>query len=179
MVRTRPSELGKTFCLDQDKDGKEMCEKLWCSGGRNTGACTTNVPVACRGWEGIGCDGTSLVGFVVQGSNGEFPFLTSSERLEVVSRVRQAMPKDKLLLAGSGCECETTVLWARGVGGVTGAGGEPGSLALGLVQATGSVSSEPLACSGILALPFCFLLSPSCCLLWRIGHRGKTPSFFL
>ncbi|XP_059957241.1 4-hydroxy-2-oxoglutarate aldolase, mitochondrial isoform X11 [Mesoplodon densirostris] len=43
-------------------------------------------------------------GFVVQGSNGEFPFLTSSERLEVVSRVRQALPRDKLLLAGSGCE---------------------------------------------------------------------------
>ncbi|XP_074152093.1 4-hydroxy-2-oxoglutarate aldolase, mitochondrial [Sminthopsis crassicaudata] len=43
-------------------------------------------------------------GFVVQGSNGEFPFLTSIERLEVLSRIRQAMPKDKLLLAGSGCE---------------------------------------------------------------------------
>ncbi|XP_051679999.1 4-hydroxy-2-oxoglutarate aldolase, mitochondrial isoform X3 [Oryctolagus cuniculus] len=43
-------------------------------------------------------------GFVVQGSTGEFPFLTSSERLEVVSRVRQVIPKDKLLLAGSGCE---------------------------------------------------------------------------
>ncbi|XP_055416073.1 4-hydroxy-2-oxoglutarate aldolase, mitochondrial [Bubalus kerabau] len=43
-------------------------------------------------------------GFVVQGSNGEFPFLTSSERLEVVSRARQALPKGKLLLAGSGCE---------------------------------------------------------------------------
>ncbi|XP_030797374.1 4-hydroxy-2-oxoglutarate aldolase, mitochondrial isoform X3 [Rhinopithecus roxellana] len=43
-------------------------------------------------------------GFVVQGSNGEFPFLTSSERLEVVSCVRQAMPKNRLLLAGSGCE---------------------------------------------------------------------------
>nr|XP_058910734.1 4-hydroxy-2-oxoglutarate aldolase, mitochondrial isoform X9 [Kogia breviceps] len=43
-------------------------------------------------------------GFVVQGSNGEFPFLTSSERLEVVSRARQALPRDKLLLAGSGCE---------------------------------------------------------------------------
>ncbi|OWK07574.1 HOGA1, partial [Cervus elaphus hippelaphus] len=42
--------------------------------------------------------------FVIQGSNGEFPFLTSSERLEVVSRARQALPKDKLLLAGSGCE---------------------------------------------------------------------------
>ncbi|XP_028023535.1 4-hydroxy-2-oxoglutarate aldolase, mitochondrial isoform X3 [Balaenoptera acutorostrata] len=46
----------------------------------------------------------SLAGFVVQGSNGEFPFLTSSERLEVVTRVRQALPRDKLLLAGSGCE---------------------------------------------------------------------------
>ncbi|XP_008571450.1 PREDICTED: 4-hydroxy-2-oxoglutarate aldolase, mitochondrial isoform X1 [Galeopterus variegatus] len=43
-------------------------------------------------------------GFVVQGSSGEFPFLTSGERLEVVSRARQAMPKDKLLIAGSGCE---------------------------------------------------------------------------
>ncbi|XP_031246198.1 4-hydroxy-2-oxoglutarate aldolase, mitochondrial isoform X2 [Mastomys coucha] len=43
-------------------------------------------------------------GFVVQGSTGEFPFLTSLERLEVVSRVRQAIPKDKLLIAGSGCE---------------------------------------------------------------------------
>lgn len=74
-----------------------------------------------RGHKGVGCDGISLAGFVIQGSNGEFPFLTSSERLEVVSRVRQAMPKDKLLLAGSGCECEATVLWALGVlGGVWG-----------------------------------------------------------
>nr|XP_058910729.1 4-hydroxy-2-oxoglutarate aldolase, mitochondrial isoform X4 [Kogia breviceps] len=51
-------------------------------------------------WERV----ASLAGFVVQGSNGEFPFLTSSERLEVVSRARQALPRDKLLLAGSGCE---------------------------------------------------------------------------
>ena len=43
---------------------------------------------------------------MLQGSNGEVPFLTSSERLEVVSHARQALPKDKLLLAGSGCECE-------------------------------------------------------------------------
>ncbi|XP_020033343.1 4-hydroxy-2-oxoglutarate aldolase, mitochondrial [Castor canadensis] len=43
-------------------------------------------------------------GFVVQGSTGEFPFLTSIERLEVVSRVRQVMSKERLLLAGSGCE---------------------------------------------------------------------------
>ena len=82
---------------------------------------------------------------MVQGSNGEFPFLTSIERLEVVSRVRQAMPKDKLLLAGSGCECEATMLWALGVlGGAW--GGKPGSLALGLVQPAGSFPSAPLAC---------------------------------
>lgn len=51
---------------------------------------------------------------MVQGSNGEFPFLTSSERLEVVNRVCQALPKDKFLLAGSGCECETIKPWACG-----------------------------------------------------------------
>lgn len=115
MVWTLPSQLGKTFCLHRDKDGKEMCEKLWRWGGRDLGVRNGNVPVVGRGWDGVGRDGTCLAGFVVQGSNGEFPFLTSSERLEVVSRVRQAMPKDKLLLAGSGCECEATVLWALGV----------------------------------------------------------------
>ncbi|XP_029466015.1 4-hydroxy-2-oxoglutarate aldolase, mitochondrial isoform X2 [Rhinatrema bivittatum] len=43
-------------------------------------------------------------GFVVQGSNGEYAYLTREERVEVVRRVRQAVPKEKLLLAGSGCE---------------------------------------------------------------------------
>ncbi|XP_016132058.1 4-hydroxy-2-oxoglutarate aldolase, mitochondrial [Sinocyclocheilus grahami] len=43
-------------------------------------------------------------GLVVQGSNGEYPYLTPEERVEVVKRVKQALPKDKLLMAGSGCE---------------------------------------------------------------------------
>nr|XP_033799144.1 4-hydroxy-2-oxoglutarate aldolase, mitochondrial [Geotrypetes seraphini] len=43
-------------------------------------------------------------GFVVQGSNGEYAYLTREERVEVVHRVHQAVPKEKLLLAGSGCE---------------------------------------------------------------------------
>lgn len=60
------------------------------------------------------CGGASVAGFVVQGSTGEFPFLTSRERLEVVSRVRQVIPKDKLLLAGSGCECEARTPGAPG-----------------------------------------------------------------
>ncbi|NXJ14815.1 HOGA1 protein, partial [Odontophorus gujanensis] len=43
-------------------------------------------------------------GFVVLGSSGEYPFLAPHERLELVSRVRHALPRDRLLLAGSGCE---------------------------------------------------------------------------
>ncbi|NXU59868.1 HOGA1 protein, partial [Turnix velox] len=43
-------------------------------------------------------------GLVVLGSNGEYPYLTTHERVEVVSCVRQALPRDRLLLAGSGCE---------------------------------------------------------------------------
>ncbi|XP_023676040.1 4-hydroxy-2-oxoglutarate aldolase, mitochondrial [Paramormyrops kingsleyae] len=43
-------------------------------------------------------------GLVVQGSNGEFPYLTVEERVEVVRHVRRALPKDKLVMAGSGCE---------------------------------------------------------------------------
>ncbi|NXK19002.1 HOGA1 protein, partial [Arenaria interpres] len=43
-------------------------------------------------------------GLVVLGSNGEYPYLAPRERLDVVSCVRRALPRDRLLLAGSGCE---------------------------------------------------------------------------
>ncbi|KAM9324814.1 4-hydroxy-2-oxoglutarate aldolase, mitochondrial [Gastrophryne carolinensis] len=43
-------------------------------------------------------------GLVVQGSNGEYAYLTREERLEVVRKVREILPKEKLLIAGSGCE---------------------------------------------------------------------------
>lgn len=43
-------------------------------------------------------------GFVVQGSNGEYAYLTREERVEVVRRVRKAVPTNRLLIAGSGCE---------------------------------------------------------------------------
>ncbi|XP_035167729.1 4-hydroxy-2-oxoglutarate aldolase, mitochondrial isoform X2 [Oxyura jamaicensis] len=43
-------------------------------------------------------------GLVVLGSSGEYPYLAPRERLEVLSCVRRALPRDRLLLAGSGCE---------------------------------------------------------------------------
>nr|XP_015203329.1 PREDICTED: 4-hydroxy-2-oxoglutarate aldolase, mitochondrial [Lepisosteus oculatus] len=53
-------------------------------------------------------------GLVVQGSNGEYPYLTAEERVEVVHRVRQRIPKDKLVIAGSGCESSmATVLMSE------------------------------------------------------------------
>lgn len=52
------------------------------------------------------CPHACVSGLVVLGSNGEYPYLAPHERLEVVSCVRRALPRDRLLLAGSGCECE-------------------------------------------------------------------------
>nr|CAD7423734.1 unnamed protein product [Timema monikensis] len=45
-------------------------------------------------------------GYVVQGSNGEYPFLTPGERVDMVKRVKALIPKDKLLISGSACECD-------------------------------------------------------------------------
>ncbi|XP_050719891.1 4-hydroxy-2-oxoglutarate aldolase, mitochondrial-like isoform X2 [Eriocheir sinensis] len=49
---------------------------------------------------------TSPFGLVVEGSNGEYVYLSPEERVELVHRVREFLPRksDKLLLAGSGCE---------------------------------------------------------------------------
>jgi 4-hydroxy-2-oxoglutarate aldolase len=43
-----------------------------------------------------------LSGYVVGGSNGEFVSLTHEERIKVVQEARQAIPKERLLIAGSG-----------------------------------------------------------------------------
>jgi 4-hydroxy-2-oxoglutarate aldolase len=45
-----------------------------------------------------------LAGYVLGGSNGEFPSLTASERLEVVAAAREVVPRSRLLIAGSGAE---------------------------------------------------------------------------
>lgn len=47
-----------------------------------------------------------ILGFVVHGSNGEYVFLTEKERVEIIGKVREFATKDKLIIAGSGCECK-------------------------------------------------------------------------
>jgi 4-hydroxy-2-oxoglutarate aldolase len=54
-----------------------------------------------------------LRGYVVLGSNGEFVYLTEGEKRRVLETARDAIPGDKLLIAGTGCEgtdrtCELT-----------------------------------------------------------------------
>jgi len=45
-----------------------------------------------------------LAGYVVLGSNGEASYLTGEEKERVLEVCRQAIPSDKLLIAGTGCE---------------------------------------------------------------------------
>jgi len=56
-------------------------------------------------------------GYVVQGSTGEVVSLTSEERIQMVQKMRQLVPRDtgKILIAGCGCEStrETTVMSSK------------------------------------------------------------------
>ena len=45
-----------------------------------------------------------IEGYVVQGSNGEYAYMRPEEKIDLVRKVRELAPKDKLILAGSGCE---------------------------------------------------------------------------
>ena len=45
-----------------------------------------------------------FAGYVVQGSNGEYAYMRAEEKIDLVRKVRELAPKDKLILAGSGCE---------------------------------------------------------------------------
>jgi len=47
---------------------------------------------------------TPLAGLLVLGSNGEFAYLSDKEKVEVLRTARQAIPRDKLFIAGTGCE---------------------------------------------------------------------------
>jgi len=47
---------------------------------------------------------TGLAGFVVFGSNGEYPYLSRPEKLEIVKTVVRSAPKSMTIIAGTGCE---------------------------------------------------------------------------
>jgi 4-hydroxy-2-oxoglutarate aldolase len=47
---------------------------------------------------------TDLAGYIVLGSNGETVYLSEAERVAVMSTARKAIPRDKLLIVGTGAE---------------------------------------------------------------------------
>eukprot|EP00095_Tigriopus_kingsejongensis_P000938 maker-scaffold360_size197209-snap-gene-0.34 protein:Tk00938 transcript:maker-scaffold360_size197209-snap-gene-0.34-mRNA-1 annotation:"probable 4-hydroxy-2-oxoglutarate mitochondrial-like isoform 1" len=47
---------------------------------------------------------TPLRGYLVQGSNGEYCYLTPQERVNMIEKVKKYAGANKLVLAGSGCE---------------------------------------------------------------------------
>lgn len=47
---------------------------------------------------------TGLSGYIVLGSNGENVYLNEREKVEVLKTVRQAIPREKLMIAGTSCE---------------------------------------------------------------------------
>lgn len=55
-------------------------------------------------WEKIGFEG-----YVVLGSNGEYPFLSEDEKINLVKAVKINVNKDKLIIAGAGCECKQLI----------------------------------------------------------------------
>ena len=53
---------------------------------------------------------TPLAGFVVLGTNGEFVYLSREEKIEVLRTAREAIPQDRLFIAGTGCESTRATL---------------------------------------------------------------------
>lgn len=47
---------------------------------------------------------TGLHGFVVLGSNGEYPLLSKEEKLQVLKTAREVIPSDRVLIAGTGLD---------------------------------------------------------------------------
>jgi len=47
---------------------------------------------------------TGLSGYIVLGSNGENVYLNEGEKIDVLKTARQAIPQEKLMIAGTACE---------------------------------------------------------------------------
>ncbi len=55
-------------------------------------------------WEQVEVDGLGISGYVACASTGEAPLLTNDERITVIRAAREATPKGKLLVVGTGAE---------------------------------------------------------------------------
>ena len=53
---------------------------------------------------------TPLSGLLVLGSNGEFTYLSSEEKLQVFREARKAIPNNRLFIAGTGCDSTRSTL---------------------------------------------------------------------
>lgn len=52
-----------------------------------------------------------LSGYLLLGSNGEFVMLSDEEKLEVLRAGREIIPKEKIMLAGTGCQSTRKTIW--------------------------------------------------------------------
>lgn len=65
----------------------------------NEDICYENLKSNVAKWQSI-----PFKGIVAQGSTGEVVNMSAEERVDIVKFLRSMLPKDKLLIAGSGCE---------------------------------------------------------------------------
>ena len=57
---------------------------------------------------------TDLGGYLVLGSNSEFVYLTEDEKIRVLEFTRERIPREKVMIAGTGCEAtEATIALTR------------------------------------------------------------------
>ena len=83
----------------------------------------------------------ALAGYVIAGSNGEAPYLTADERIALIETARSTIPRDRLLIAGTGCEStrETIALTRRAA-----AAGADAALVLTPHYYAAKMTAEPL-----------------------------------
>ena len=57
---------------------------------------------------------TDLTGYLILGSNSEFVYLTEQEKIRVLEFARERIPREKVMIAGTGCEAtEATISLTR------------------------------------------------------------------
>jgi 4-hydroxy-2-oxoglutarate aldolase len=84
------SGVHSPICTPFNVDGSVAYDKL-----------KSNLELWCK---------TPLNGFLVLGSNGEYVYLTEREKIQVLEAARAAIPRDRLYIAGTGCESTSATI---------------------------------------------------------------------